>query len=47
MVLSIPVLDRNLASHAVTSATRIITELKGAPSGPREPRTARPSDLPI
>jgi len=27
--------------------TRIIAKSKGAPSGPREPRTARPSIMPI
>src|SRR5579864_3058075 len=47
MVLSIPVLDWKLRSRSVTSATKTFAKSKGAQFGPREPRKARPSVLPI
>ena len=47
MVLSIPVLDWKLRSRSVTSATKTFAKSKGAQFGPREPREARPSVLPI
>ena len=47
MVLSIPELDRKLPGHSVTSAIKTLAESEGAQSGPREPRKARPSVLPI
>ena len=37
MVLSIPVLDRKLRSHSVTSATKTFAKSKGVQSGAREP----------
>ena len=47
MALSIPVLDRKLRSHSVTSAIKTFAKSKGAQSGPPEPRKASPSVLPI